>query len=42
VQEIRFAPRFLELYQLIWEALREEVERAYARTAAASKDGRAA
>jgi NitT/TauT family transport system ATP-binding protein len=31
VQEIRFTPRFLELYQLIWESLREEVERAYAR-----------
>lgn len=30
VQEIRFAPRFLELHQLIWESLREEVERAYA------------
>jgi len=31
VQDIRFAPRFLELYQLIWQSLREEVERAYAR-----------
>jgi len=31
VQEIRFAPRFLELYQLIWQSLREEVERAYSR-----------
>ena len=36
VQEIRCAPRFLELYQQIWEALREEVERAYSRTATAS------
>jgi NitT/TauT family transport system ATP-binding protein len=36
VQEIRFQPRFLELYQQIWEALREEVEQAYSRTAVAS------
>jgi NitT/TauT family transport system ATP-binding protein len=34
VQEIRFQPRFAELQQQIWESLREEVERAYARTAA--------
>jgi sulfonate transport system ATP-binding protein len=33
VQEIRFEPRFLELHQEIWELLREEVQRAYARTA---------
>jgi NitT/TauT family transport system ATP-binding protein len=33
VQEIRFEPRFLELHQQIWEALKDEVERAYARTA---------
>jgi len=33
VQEIRFEPRFLELHRQIWEALRDEVERAYARTA---------
>ena len=33
VQEIRFEPRFLELHQEIWESLRDEVERAYARTA---------
>ena len=33
VQEIRFEPRFLELHQEIWESLREEVQRAYARTA---------
>ena len=31
VQEIRFTPRFLELYQQIWESLKEEVERAYQR-----------
>ncbi len=35
VQEMRFDPRFLELYQQIWESLREEVERAYSRTALA-------
>jgi NitT/TauT family transport system ATP-binding protein len=35
VQEIRFQPRFLELQQQIWESLREEVERGYARTATA-------
>jgi NitT/TauT family transport system ATP-binding protein len=33
VQEIRFEPRFVELQQRIWHSLREEVERAYARTA---------
>jgi NitT/TauT family transport system ATP-binding protein len=33
VQEIRFEPRFKELHQQIWESLRDEVERAYARTA---------
>jgi len=32
VQEIRFEPHFLELQQQIWESLRDEVERAYART----------
>jgi NitT/TauT family transport system ATP-binding protein len=31
VQEIRFEPRFLELHHQIWESLREEVQRAYAR-----------
>ena len=40
VQEIRFDPRFLELHQQIWNSLREEVERAYARTAVV--DGAAA
>ena len=34
VQEIRFQSRFVELQQQIWQALREEVDRAYARTAA--------
>jgi NitT/TauT family transport system ATP-binding protein len=38
VQEIRFQPRFLELHQQIWESLREEVERAYARTASSSQN----
>lgn len=33
VQEIRFQPRFIELQHQIWDSLREEVERAYARTA---------
>jgi NitT/TauT family transport system ATP-binding protein len=33
VQEIRFDARFLELHHQIWESLREEVERAYSRTA---------
>jgi NitT/TauT family transport system ATP-binding protein len=39
VQEIRFGDRFRELHHHIWEALREEVERAYARTAAAPGQG---
>ena len=38
VQEIRFGERFRELHHRIWEALREEVEQAYARTAAAAAD----
>jgi NitT/TauT family transport system ATP-binding protein len=33
IQDIRFQPEFLELHQQIWESLREEVERAYAKTA---------
>ncbi|TAL93814.1 MAG: ABC transporter ATP-binding protein [Paraburkholderia sp.] len=37
VQEIRFHPRFLDLYQQIWDSLREEVEQAYSRTTSASK-----
>ena len=36
VQEIRFGDRFRELHHKIWDALREEVQRAYARTAGAS------
>ena len=32
VQEIRFDHRFLDLYQRIWESLREEVEQTYARS----------
>src|ERR1700731_1371739 len=40
VQEIRFEPRFAELQQQIGMALREEVQRAYARTAgSASQQG---
>ena len=38
VQEIRFDPRFLELYHQIWNSLREEVQRAYERTAKASSN----
>jgi NitT/TauT family transport system ATP-binding protein len=37
VQEIRFEPRFLELHQEIWESLRDEVRRAYARTVGAGE-----
>jgi NitT/TauT family transport system ATP-binding protein len=33
IQDIRFQPEFLELHRQIWESLREEVERTYARTA---------
>ena len=33
VQDIRFGDRFLELHHEIWSTLRDEVERAYARTA---------
>jgi NitT/TauT family transport system ATP-binding protein len=35
VQEIRFGKRFGELHERIWESLRDEVTRAYARTAGA-------
>jgi NitT/TauT family transport system ATP-binding protein len=38
VQEIRFDPRFLEVHHQIWESLREEVQRAYERTAKASNN----
>lgn len=40
VQEIRFDKRFLELYQQIWGALREEVEQTYARSAGQIASGR--
>ncbi len=40
VQEIRFQPRFLELHQQIWQSLREEVEQAYAQTAAPQEGAR--
>ncbi|MDP9093873.1 MAG: ABC transporter ATP-binding protein [Actinomycetota bacterium] len=36
VQEIRFHPEFVALYQQIWQALRAEVDIAYAQTTAAS------
>jgi NitT/TauT family transport system ATP-binding protein len=36
-QDIRFDLRFVELYQQIWEALRTEVEVAYARTTTLTK-----
>jgi len=40
VQEIRFDPRFLELHHKIWNSLREEVQRAYERSAQApTNDG---
>lgn len=32
MQDVRFDPKFLALYKQIWESLREEVDRAYART----------
>jgi NitT/TauT family transport system ATP-binding protein len=35
VQEIRFDPRFVATYERIWEALRDEVDEAYARTTSA-------
>ncbi|MFJ9783320.1 ABC transporter ATP-binding protein [Amycolatopsis sp. NPDC101161] len=35
-QEIRFDPRFVELYQQIWSSLRDEVQLAYARTTKAA------
>jgi NitT/TauT family transport system ATP-binding protein len=38
VQEIRFDPRFLEIHRQVWHSLREEVERAYARTTSATAD----
>jgi NitT/TauT family transport system ATP-binding protein len=35
VQEIRFQPRFVELYQQIWQSLRDEVQLAYQRQTSA-------
>jgi NitT/TauT family transport system ATP-binding protein len=40
VQEIRFGKRFAELHEHIWAALRDEVTRAYAATAAAAPAAR--
>jgi NitT/TauT family transport system ATP-binding protein len=37
-QEIRFTDEFVGLYSEIWEALRSEVETAYARTTARTPD----
>jgi NitT/TauT family transport system ATP-binding protein len=37
VQEIRFDPKFIEIYHNIWEALREEVDIAYAQTTRSSQ-----
>lgn len=37
-QEIRFHPRFIELQHQIWESLRDEVQRAYRRTAAGTPE----
>jgi NitT/TauT family transport system ATP-binding protein len=36
VQEIRFDPHFIDLYQRIWDALRDEVRVAYARQTTAT------
>ncbi|HEY8719896.1 ABC transporter ATP-binding protein [Pengzhenrongella sp.] len=37
VQEIRFEPRFVELYHQIWDSLRSEVDTAYAQTTGAGQ-----
>ena len=42
VQEIRFGQRFTELHHEIWESLRDEVTRAYARTSAPASAARTA
>lgn len=42
VQEIRFDPKFIEIYHNIWEALREEVDIAYAQTTAVTAGSRGA
>lgn len=39
VQEMRFDSKFVQMQQQIWEQLREEVERAHARTAGAAREG---
>jgi NitT/TauT family transport system ATP-binding protein len=36
VQEIRFDPAFIELYQQIWQSLRDEVQLAYQRQTSAA------
>jgi NitT/TauT family transport system ATP-binding protein len=41
LQEIRFEPRFVKLHHQIWEALRDEVQRAYARQSAPAPTGKA-
>jgi NitT/TauT family transport system ATP-binding protein len=38
VQEIRFEPEFVDLYQRIWHSLRDEVDLAYARTTDGTTD----
>lgn len=40
VQEIRFEPRFIDLYQKVWKSLRDEVDTAYARTTATTNETR--
>ncbi len=40
VQEIRFDKKFIDIYQNIWEALREEVDIAYAQTTRSAKPDR--
>ncbi|WP_285724208.1 ABC transporter ATP-binding protein [Psychromicrobium xiongbiense] len=42
VQEIRFDAKFNEIYQNIWEALREEVDIAYSQTTRGAKAGQQA
>jgi NitT/TauT family transport system ATP-binding protein len=42
VQEIRFTPRFMELYEQIWSSLRDEVQIAYARSTGTNAAGAAA
>ncbi|MDT4935010.1 MAG: sulfonate transport system ATP-binding protein [Pseudonocardiales bacterium] len=41
VQEIRFEPHFVDLYHQIWEALRSEVDIAYAQTTGGPLEGAA-